>query len=65
VPEVWQGTRVVWPEMVAAAHRHGLDVHVWTVDDRASMERLLALGVDGLMTDRPDLLAEVLAAKQG
>lgn len=61
VPETWQGTRVVFPAMVAAAHWHGLDVHVWTVDDRPGMDRLLALGVDGLMSDRPDILAEALA----
>jgi glycerophosphoryl diester phosphodiesterase len=61
VPETWQGTRIVFPAMVAAAHRLGLDVHVWTVDDRPSMDRLLALGVDGLMSDRPDILAEALA----
>jgi glycerophosphoryl diester phosphodiesterase len=63
VPEIWKRTRVVSPTMLAAAHRRGLHVHVWTVDDRPSMERLLAWGVDGLMTDRPDLLAEVLAAR--
>ncbi len=64
VPETHGRTRVVSPVMVAAAHRAGLAVHVWTVDDRVAMERLLALGVDGLMTDRPDLLAEVLAARR-
>jgi len=41
---------------VAAAHRHGLWVHPWTVNDPAEMERLIELGVDGLFTDRADLL---------
>lgn len=64
VPETHGRTRVVSRTTVAAAHRAGLAVHVWTVDDRASMERLLALGVDGLMTDRPDVLAGLLTHSQ-
>jgi glycerophosphoryl diester phosphodiesterase len=54
---------VVDRRFVAAAHRRGLQVHVWTVDDRAEMERLLDLGVDGLMTDRPSVLKDVLTAR--
>lgn len=42
------------------AHTLGLPVHAWTVNTRAEMEWLLDLGVDGLMTDRADLLREVL-----
>lgn len=60
VPEMHRGIRVVSPSMVAAAHRMGLAVHVWTVDEREAMERLLRWGVDGIMTDRPDVLAEVM-----
>ena len=45
---------------VAFAHRVGLAVHVWTVDDEPTMDRLLNLGVDGIMTDRPTLLRSVL-----
>lgn len=51
---------VVDPRFVAFAHRCGLAVHVWTIDDGSDMERLLDLGVDGIMTDRPSLLKEVL-----
>lgn len=46
--------------LVAASHRGDKQVHVWTVNDPASMRRLLDLGVDGIVTDRPDLLNEVL-----
>jgi glycerophosphoryl diester phosphodiesterase len=59
-PERHRRVRVVSRTTVAAAHRAGLAVHVWTVDESTAMERLLALGVDGLMTDRPDVLAAVL-----
>jgi glycerophosphoryl diester phosphodiesterase len=45
---------------VGFAHRHHIDVHVWTIDDEATMEHLLDLGVDGIMTDRPSVLKAVL-----
>lgn len=50
-------------KFVAAAHRMGLAVHVWTVDDPAEMRRLLDLGVDGIMTDRPSVLKDVLQTR--
>jgi len=46
--------------LVRAAHAHGLHVHVWTVDEPDEMRRLAGLGVDGIMTDRPDRLVEVI-----
>jgi glycerophosphoryl diester phosphodiesterase len=51
---------VVDRRFVDAAHRRGLPVHVWTVDDADAMTRLLDLGVDGIMTDRPAVLRGVL-----
>jgi glycerophosphoryl diester phosphodiesterase len=64
VPEVQSGIRVVSQTSIRLAHQLGLDIHVWTVDDRATMERLLDWGVDGVMTDRPDILAEVYRARE-
>jgi glycerophosphoryl diester phosphodiesterase len=49
--------------LMARAHRFGLRLHAWTVNDRDEMERLLDLGVHGVMTDDPALLAEVLAER--
>ncbi|WP_285647968.1 glycerophosphodiester phosphodiesterase family protein [Actinomycetospora sp. NBRC 106375] len=54
---------VVDPALIAAAHAMGVEVHVWTVDRTSEMHRLLDLGVDGLMTDRPDLLRDVLVTR--
>ena len=51
---------VVDAKVVAYFHARGMPVHVWTVDDEREMRELLALGVDGIVTDRPDLLARVL-----
>ena len=63
IPESFRGVTVTNAAVVRAAHRAGLQVHVWTVDDPAAMHRLLDLGVDGLMTDRPAALKEVLTAR--
>jgi glycerophosphoryl diester phosphodiesterase len=52
---------VVDEPFVTAAHAAGLAVHVWTIDEADEMARLVALGVDGIMSDRPSVLAGVLA----
>jgi glycerophosphoryl diester phosphodiesterase len=59
-PETYRGLRVVTPGLIRAAHERGLRVDVWTIDSEADMRRLLGYGVDGIMTDRPDILAGVL-----
>ncbi|MBA8794994.1 glycerophosphoryl diester phosphodiesterase [Friedmanniella endophytica] len=55
--------RILTPGLIRAVHRAGKQVHVWTVDDRAEIERLCDLGVDGIFTDRPDTLKDVLTAR--
>lgn len=51
---------VVTPRLIAKAHAAGTEVHVWTVDDADEIRRLHALGVDGIFTDRTDVLRDVL-----
>jgi glycerophosphoryl diester phosphodiesterase len=63
-PERFRGIPIVTPRLVRAAHRQGLRVDVWTIDAEADMRRLLGYGVDGIMTDRPDVLARVLGKGQ-
>ena len=65
LPERSGRWRVVTPQLVRAAHRANLAVHIWTVDDMDDMRRLLAWGVDGIQTDRPDLLSKVLSEVAG
>lgn len=63
VPARFEGIDVVTEMFVTASHAAGVAVHVWTINDEAEMERLLDLGVDGLVSDRPSLLARVLARR--
>ena len=59
VPECAEGTRIVSPRFIRHAHSAGLKVQVWTVDEEADMRRLLSWGVDGLISNRPDLAVRV------
>lgn len=60
IPPFYQGMTLVTPVSVAAAHNLGVEVHVWTVNEVDEMKKLLALGVDGITTDHPGRLRDVI-----
>ncbi len=60
VPVKALGLRVASPRIIRAFHRAGVEVHFWTINDAADMDRLLDLGADGLVTDRADLAIAVV-----
>ena len=60
IPSTFESVAVITPQSIEAAHRAGFAVHAWTIDDEAEMHQLLGWGVDGIMTDRPSVLAGVL-----
>ena len=64
LPTHMRGVRVVDEKLVNAAHTAGLHVHVWTVNEESEMNRLLDIGVDGLITDRPDRLKDLLVSRE-
>jgi glycerophosphoryl diester phosphodiesterase len=64
VPAKHGGREVVTPRFVEAAHNRGVRVDVWTIDDPEEMRRLLDLGVDVIMTNRPEVLREVLGKRR-
>lgn len=65
IPRLYQGTALVTPASVAAAHGLGVEVHVWTVNEVEEMRELLALGVDGIVTDYPARLRDVVRQSRG
>lgn len=60
VPERQGRMRVLTPRLIDAAHRHGVEVHVWTVNSPDDMRRLVEMGVDGIVTDRADVALQLL-----
>lgn len=65
VPLTGGGITVVTPSFVKAMHRRGVSVQVWTINDEATMRRLIRMGVDGILTDDPVLLKRVLGEEKG
>lgn len=63
VPPRQSGLPLVTKALVGGARRLDVGVHVWTIDDPAEMHRLLDLGVDGIMTDQPAVLKDVLISR--
>jgi glycerophosphoryl diester phosphodiesterase len=59
-PEEYFGMTVLKQRTVDAAHNRGMEMHAWTINETEDMERLLALGLDGIITDRPDRMLELL-----
>jgi len=59
IPERFGDVDLVTSETLAAAHRFGLEMHVWTVNEEGAIERLLRLGVDGVMSDFPSRLVQL------
>jgi glycerophosphoryl diester phosphodiesterase len=63
IPPAHGGIDLVTPATVAAAHRHGMEMHVWTINDTPEIERLLDLDVDGVMSDLPGLVVSAVRAR--
>ena len=64
IPCEYSGMTLVNEQTVGAAHELGVEMFVWTVNDREEMARLLALGVDGIITDFPGRLRDLVAERQ-
>jgi len=60
VPENSSGILVVRPGFIRGAHNRNLDVHIWTPNTREELKKFIDMGVDGIITDRPDILMEML-----
>jgi len=60
IPTSNSGINLASKRVIESAHRRKMAVHYWTINDKAEMKKLIELGADGLITDRPDLMKEVL-----
>ena len=64
IPLEFADRPLVSTALVAHAHAHGIQVHVWTINDAAEMNALLDLGVDGIVTDHPERLADLIERRR-
>ncbi|MDZ7706146.1 MAG: glycerophosphodiester phosphodiesterase family protein [Trueperaceae bacterium] len=63
IPEVYGDLRLVTPGLLDAASSLGLSVHVWTVNEPDDMRRLMTMTIDGIITDYPGRLQDILASE--
>ena len=63
IPTESGGQPLITSELIAHAHAHEVAVHAWTINEEPEMQRLLELGVDGLVTDYPGRMVELLARR--
>ena len=60
IPLKWKGIKVLTRNLIQKAHKNNLLVHVWTINDRKTINNLIDLGVNGIITDEPELLMETM-----
>ena len=60
IPLKWKGVKVLTRNLIQKAHKNNLLVHVWTINDRKTINNLIDLGVNGVITDKPELLMEIM-----
>ena len=64
IPYYRRGFKVITAGLIEDAHKFNKKVHAWTIDDPNQMNELIEMGIDGIMTDSPELLKTVLAKKR-
>ena len=60
IPLKWKGIKILTRNLIQKAHKSNLLVHVWTINDRKLINNLIDLGVNGIVTDEPELLMEIM-----
>ena len=60
IPLKWKGIKILTRNLIKKANKYNLLVHVWTINDRKTINNLIDLGVNGIVTDEPELLMEIM-----